>query len=161
MLRKTLRNALLIAAALSVGAMALSPNVAFAEKHPSRPYKATIEGLAVGFPCGVYAASGKAAHLGKITESGTYCAGEPVGPGLFPLSGEGTQVAANGDTLTYTFEEIVDFSTEPFTAFGIFTITGGTGRFAGATGGGTFTTVGMFLDEGLGLSIEFEGTIAY
>ena len=41
-----------------------------------------------------------------------------------------------------------DFNTVPFTAIGTFTITGGTGRFEGATGGGTFDTIGLFLDEG-------------
>ena len=162
MLSKLFGNVLLVAVTLSLAGMAPSPNVVITKK--PRPYKAKAEYLAVGFPCGVFEGSGKATHLGKITESGSYCAGEPVGPvgpGLFPLSGEATQVAANGDTLTYTFEEIVDFNTEPFTAIGIFNITGGTGRFAGATGGGTFFTEGVFLDEGLGLSIEYEGEITY
>ena len=85
------------------------------------PYKAMIEAVAEGFPMGVYGASGNASHLGRITESGSYTA-EFVGPGLAHNVGEGTQIAANGDTLT--FVEIVDFTVEPFSANGTFSITG-------------------------------------
>jgi hypothetical protein len=156
---KSFGNIVVIAIALFVGAMALTPNVAMAKE---RPYKATMEYLAMGFPDGIYAGSGNATHLGRTTESGSYTVVEFVGPGLAHLTGEGTQVAANGDTLSYTFDEIVDFNVEPFTAVGSFTITGGTGRFEGATGGGSFDTIGVFLRSGaLGLSIEYEGKIDY
>lgn len=155
---KSVCNVVLISTALFVGAMALNPRHATAVE---RPYNATIEALAVGFPSGVYCATGTATHLGLITEFGTYEVVGPAGPGLFFLTGEGTQIAANGDTISFTFDEIVDFNTEPFTAVGTFTITGGTGRFDGATGGGSFNTIGLFLAEGLGLSIEYEGTINY
>jgi len=155
---KSLYHVFLIAVVVSVGAMALTPSQAMAEK---RPYRAAIEALAVGFPSGVYDATGIATHLGKIIEFGTYEVVGPAGPGLFFLAGEGTQIAANGDALYFTFDEIVDFNVEPFTAEGTFTITGGTGRFEDATGGGTFNTVGQFLDEGLGLMIHYDGTIDY
>lgn len=153
---------LLVTATIFIGATAATHDASAAKELYSRPYKATIEGVADGFPCGIYSASGKATHLGKVVEFGSYCAGTPTELGLTPLVGEGTQVAENGDTLTYTFQELVDFSTDPFTAAGTFTITGGTGRFSGATGGGTFATTGTFLEGGrLGLSIEFDGTITY
>lgn len=156
---KSVCNVVRIGTALFVGAMTLGPNQA---KAGERPFKATIEALAVGDDqSGVYDSSGKAAHLGRITEYGTYQFIGSAGPGLFYLEGEGTQVAANGDTLSFTFDEIVDFTTVPFTAAGCFTVTGGTGRFEGATGGGTFDTIGLPLDEGLGLSIEYKGTIDY
>ena len=158
MLPRSARYLFVIATASSVSALGLTPNVALAK---DRPYKATIEALAVGFPSGVYNSSGKASHLGRITESGTYSVVEFVGPGLAHLMGEGTQIAANGDTLSFTFDEIVDFNVSPFEAVGTFTITGGTGRFEDATGGGSFNTSGVFLDEGLGLSIEYKGSIDY
>ncbi len=147
-----------IAVAVAVGAMASSPGHIMAGE---RPYRATIEAVAVGFPSGVYDASGKATHLGNITEFGTYQVVEPAGPGLFLLAGEGTQIASNGDTLSFTFVEIVDFNVAPFAAVGTFTITGGTGRFEDGTGGGSFETTGVFLDEGLGLSIRYDGNIDY
>ena len=154
---KSLDRVLVTAAALSVGTLAFSPSQAMAQQ---RPYRATIEALAVGFPSGVYFAPGNATHLGKITESGTYEVVGPAGPDQFFLTGEGTQVAANGDTFSFTFDEIVDFSVEPFTAQGSFTITGGTGRFEDAVGSGSFNTVGVFLDDvSLGLDIQYEGRI--
>ena len=112
-----------------------------------------IEAVAEGFPTGVYGASGNALHLDRVIESGSYNPGFVV-PGLAHNVVEGTQIAANGDTLSFTFDEIVDVNVEPFTGNGTFSITGGTGRFKGATGGGTFATLGEFLADGrLGLSI--------
>ncbi len=65
------------------------------------------------------------------------------GPGS-PASGSNMDTAANGDVLTTSFTGTVCQSastptsaTDQFT--GQFTITGGTGRFANATGGGTVT----------------------
>ncbi len=156
--RKSFGNVLLIAAVLSLGAVTSTPRMATAEE---RPYMAGVDLLAVGFPCGVYAGSGTATHLGAITESGSYCVLEFVGPGLARLAGEGTQTAANGDKLMFEFNEIANFNTVPFTAVGTFTITGGTGRFAGATGGGTFNTTGTVLEVGFALHINYTGTITY
>lgn len=152
-------NLRVIACALFFGAMTLISNVAVAGE---RPYKATIEALAVGFPAGTYQSSGIASGLGKITESGNYSFVQYVEPGIAYLQGAGSQVAANGDTLSFTFKEIVNFNVQPFVAAGIFTVTGGTGRFANATGGGTFSTSGVFRSAvELGLSIEYNGTINY
>jgi hypothetical protein len=90
---------------------------------------------------------GVALHLGKIITTDI---------GTFP-NGEGTVVAANGDLLT--------FASNNFT--GTMTITGGTGRFAGATGSltGAFTVVGtpVFGDGVVKTSVTWhlEGTITY
>jgi hypothetical protein len=131
------------------------------EQNPSVPFKATISAVAVGTPCGTYTADGNAAHLGAITEFGTYCIVGVLGPGVFQLAGEGTQVAANGDSVTFTFEEVVDLNANPLVGTATFTITGGTGRFANATGGGTFASTGTAVDQTFNLSIEYTGTIAY
>lgn len=148
-----------IAYAIFLGAMTLASNALIAGE---RPYKATIEALAYGFPAGTYQSSGIASGLGKITESGSYYFVQYVQPGIAYLEGNGTQVAANGDLLSFTFKEIVNFNVQPFVAAGLFTITGGTGRFANATGGGTFSTSGVFRSAvELGLSIEYNGTINY
>ena len=130
-------------------------------QNPSVPFKANITAVAVGSPCGTYTATGTAAHMGAITEFGSYCIVGVLGPGVFQLAGEGTQVAANGDTLTFTFEEVVDLSGSPLTGSATFNITGGTGRFAGATGGGTFASTGTVAGDTFDLGIEYTGTISY
>jgi hypothetical protein len=147
----------IIAIALFFGALTLAPTLAVAGE---RPFKATIEALAVGFPEGVYEAAGIGSGLGKITEAGTYRSVQYVRPGVSYLEGTGTQTATNGDTISFTFHEIVDFNVEPFTAASLFTITGGTEKFAKASGGGTFAASGTSVSEAeLALSIEFTGTI--
>lgn len=131
------------------------------ERNPPVPFSARISAVANGVPCGTYTATGTAAHLGAITETGTYCVVGEVSPGVLQLAGEGTQVAANGDTISFTFEEVVDLTTNPLTGAATFTITGGTGRFAGATGGGTFASTGTAEGTTFDLEIEYTGTIAY
>lgn len=85
---------------------------------------------------------------------GGYCA---------PASGPSTITAANGDTLSLQNSGTVcevgaTGSNVPHTFTGTFTITGGTGRFANATGSGT-TTGG---DDGSGNSnYSASGTISY
>jgi hypothetical protein len=147
----------LFVAAVSFGSGTF--NVAATEE---RPFKAEINGLAIGNPCGVVTdAVGTSAHFGAITQDGEYCGLGFVGPGLLHLVGQGSQTAANGDTITFTFDEIVDLNTVPFTADGTFVITGGTGRFTSATGGGTFHTVGLFMGDMFTLNIQYTGTITY
>lgn len=95
-------------------------------------------------------------HWGSATSNGAggYCA---------PADGTGTLTAANGDTLTQsetgTVCEVGATSlTAPHSFTGSFTDTGGTGRFATATGGGTITGG----DDGSGNSNYSEtGNISY
>jgi hypothetical protein len=165
MLWMSFRNVLLVAAAVSFGTLTLTLNADTVEE--TRPYFATADYVAIGSPTGVLTGFGEATHLGRFTESASYiadcdCEGDPEGE--VHLLGEATQVAANGDTLTYTFDETVDFSTYPFTAFGYFTITGGTGKYEGATGGGVIFTEGIFLNEAgdsFGLSTHYVGEISF
>jgi hypothetical protein len=63
--------------------------------------------------------------------------------------------AANGDELRLDFEGAF---TSPTTAEGTYTLTGGTGRFRGATGGATFEA---FTPDGVHVAATFEGTIRY
>jgi len=90
---------------------------------------------------------GVASHFGRVVTADT---------GTFP-NGGGTIVAANGDLVT--------FVSNNFT--GTMTITGGTGRFTGASGSltGLFTPAGAPLIEGgfvkTSVTWRFEGTITY
>ncbi len=55
----------------------------------------------------------------------------------------------------------MDLSGNPLTGAATFTITGGTGRFAGATGGGTFASTGTAAGDTFDLGIEYTGAISY
>jgi hypothetical protein len=72
---------------------------------------------------------GEATHLGHFTLTANADVDTSLPGG--PASGEWTLTAANGDTLSVHF---VALGIDPTHGRGDFTIVGGTGRFAGATG---------------------------
>jgi hypothetical protein len=80
--------------------------------------------------------TGQVTHLGKAGQEGSLTLEEPVAPGVFPGSGSVTMTAANGDTLTFDFFGCLNAATGE--GIGTFKFTGGTGRFANASGCGTF-----------------------
>src|SRR5580765_8256651 len=59
-------------------------------------------------------------------------------------TGSGSLVGANGDQIDVKIE--TEFDPELFGQVGTFVITGGTGRFAGASGGGAFVALVTALD---------------
>lgn len=93
---------------------------------------------------------GNASHLGDLEGIAivSYVQISEDPPIFVPASAEITLVAANGDELYMETG-----------AFG-YVITGGTGRFDGATGDGEFETTVKDLEEGL-VEIEWNGTIDY
>ena len=80
-----------------------------------------------------YRGTGHATHLGLFTADVSVF---PNGDGTFSLTGVFT--AADGDQILFIGEG--EF-TSPTSAMGTATITGGTGRFEGATGGADFMDV--------------------
>lgn len=104
-------------------------------------------------------------HLGKVEVAVTHCSWM-TGPttGVYDYS-DVVITAANGDTLTVEHSgtwELTEFGPDgPTTSVvhGTWTITGGTGRFAGATGSGTMSGV----DDLVGgiMSSRWDGVIAY
>ena len=78
--------------------------------------------------------TGNATHTGQLTDDQSHCA-DPSS--LAFTDGIFTLTAANGDQIRGTyFGEFVPLDAPLFNIDGHFTITGGTGRFAGSTGGG-------------------------
>lgn len=103
-----------------------------------RPFSLTGAGTLTD---GIINASGRATHLGLFTETGelTFIP-DPNNPNLILASGPVVFTAANGDTLEGRLEDgVLDVTTG--IATGVFRFTGGTGRFAGASGTGDFVVI--------------------
>ena len=102
--------------------------------------------------------TGHATHLGRLTGDQSNCAA-PLGTTFAITDGEFTLTAANGDQIVGTyFGELVPLAPPLFSIDGPFTITGGTGRFTGATGGGDVSGV-QNLATG-DATISFVGTVS-
>jgi hypothetical protein len=108
------------------------------------PFKATGSGTVSGAGRTTFAGTVQASHLGRGTFSGIEFT--PLFPPLCssgsgtPTSGSNALTAANGDVLQTEFSGTVCQSapfTDAFDLTATYTITGGTGRFANATGTGT------------------------
>lgn len=100
----------------------------------------------------------KATHVGtsSLTQNGCVeISNAPAGP--FQAIGEATITSANGDEVHYTYEGTV----HPFPDFGAdvdVTIIGGTGRFAGASGGFSASSTGSVFE--FPVVYPFSGTIS-
>jgi hypothetical protein len=101
--------------------------------------KAVVTSLAPGAPCSGLrvdiVSEGQGTYVGLHTSIQHHCINPPS---LAFTDGEFTITAADGDQLSGTyFGELVPIAPPIFAINGNFTFTGGTGRFEGATGGGT------------------------
>lgn len=141
------------AAAGAQGAPALSPTAV------SVPFTGRLEGtqtvtpLEPPFALVEGEATGHATHLGRFTVEFPHTVNFATASG----AGTYTFTAANGDTLTATFTGQAQLGTVTSIVEQA-TITGGTGRFAGATGG--FTARRLF-DPSTGTTTgSLEGTIS-
>lgn len=137
-----------IALLLSIGILAVGEPLSQAAG--LRPFKATInanwDNIYFALPVELgglgqasFAGGGQVSHLGRSTQTGTLSLGFPNEQGLFPGFGTVTTRAANGDLLVFDYEGILSPATGE--GIGTFTFTGGTGRFANATGSGTFAAI--------------------
>lgn len=90
--------------------------------------------------CAAETGTGNATHMGKSSESFTAVVSLPISAtGCTPESSSGTLTAANGDEVFVTASgTFCQTSVSSATDTGTFQVTGGTGRFVGATGGGAY-----------------------
>jgi hypothetical protein len=127
---------------LTVGA--LSPAAALGgAKGTDRPLsgKGTSTTTVNATGTGTSDGTGHLSHLGKFTVHLVATSGTLTGPNTFTGAGTGTTVAANGDKLFSTVTVTGTFtSTTTSEATTVNTITGGTGRFADASGTITITS---------------------
>ena len=94
--------------------------------------------------------------VGRATHLGSFFREELIhfNPVAGTLNGTVTFTAANGDQL---FGIVAGGFVSPTTAAGTYTFTGGTGRFANATGDADFT---LTTPDGVNFIVEFEGTVS-
>jgi hypothetical protein len=105
--------------------------------------------------------TGQMSHLGRVTTTGSQCTQidqTDVNRGTF-TDGRFTWTAANGDTLTTTHSGSYAIRGGVSYIQGEEIVTGGTGRFAGASGTLDFTAEQVFPD-GL-LYLTYAGSITY
>jgi hypothetical protein len=104
---------------------------------------------------------GNGTHLGRYSEHNTHCAYATGMTTGFFNEGLSTITAANGDTLTLSYEGtwVLDLAAGTSIVTEEWTITGGSGRFLHASGSGTLDLV-QSLATGAGTG-HMIGTIAY
>jgi len=120
------------------------------------PFRGNAEGAIANVspdPDGVVltvVAQGNATLLGRFTREETVLFNPLTGT----LTGAIVFTAANGDQLSGT---VVGGFISPTAAAGTYTFTGGTGRFANATGGAAFA---ISTPDGVHFTVEFKGTLS-
>jgi hypothetical protein len=155
MSRLPIHNALCLVAVLAAGCERAGPIEPGAELHVAHaaggasaaqadkqvPFRGTFtytDVLAPGGRCPTLTdeirGTGYATHLGRFTTVQSHCVAPPS---LAFTDGRYSFTAANGDQMRGTYSGVlVPLAPPVYAVDGRWTITGGTGRFAGATGGG-------------------------
>ena len=125
--------------------------------------EATWDNVFDGFEPGgaTFVGGGPVTHMGKTKQTGIlFLSPIPNDNGLYPGYGSVTITAANGDKLKFEYEGLLNPITGEGT--GTFTFTGGTGRFANATGSGTFdASIDVSLPDDQPMTVILNGKINY
>jgi hypothetical protein len=153
------------AAVLLASGLGLLPARASAEE---RPFNARMSGNAslslTDDPCVLRndeTVAGEATHLGTFTWVSVEFANFCTVPDGVAVTGSFTMTAANGDELSGGYTTIGLFDVDGnLIIHGVYEFTGGSGRFANASGSGDLDAIG-FLTEGLPVEGSMDGTIDY
>jgi hypothetical protein len=121
------------------------------ESH-SRPFKATI---CYSFVSGWTSGVGNATHLGFLTTLSSYTDIKDGGDNVTGTNGHDVFTAADGSELIMDWSAVLNAD---FTEDGTFVFSGGTGRFEGATGGGTLHA---YATPEYDIVLTMTGTIVY
>jgi hypothetical protein len=159
---------LLFLSGLVLALVVMSPAAAMgAAKGTDRPLTGTLTStttVSLITLTGTIVSSGDLSHFGAVTDSQD-AQFALVGPNGFGWTGTETIVAANGDKLFTTVSGAGTLG-PPIQSTAVHTITGGTGRFADASG--TFTTTATSTSVSIVGSVETvtspiaaKGTISY
>ena len=152
-IRRPLFFAVVVASAVALTSIAVS---AVAAETPFKGRVNAVETGTVVFPTRFLdrEGTGNATHLGRYTEHVTMVINIPT----LSSTGAATFTAANGDTLLATVAgQATRTSPTTLSIVEVYTITGGTGRFADATGSFTLTST---VEQTTGVSSgKFSGTI--
>jgi hypothetical protein len=132
---------------LGLTLVATTATPAQAAKGPVKTYRERVVGTIISTSQNVTSTAGRinGTPIARGTTSGMQSAGTtppPCSVGSSPASGTSTLVAYDGDNLYSSFtgsvcESQSTSNSGTYTLTGTFTIDGGTGKFAGATGSGT------------------------
>ncbi len=140
---------MLVGMLIATAAIGIAANPASAAGTHQIPFNASYSGTAAftSATTARFAGTGIASYLGRGTNENHITVSGPAScPGGFANINVETLTAANGDTLVLTGDHDQGCPTGPNAVHGTgdWTVTGGTGRFAGATGQGTFDGVADF-----------------
>jgi len=159
----TRKRLMLVVMLMALAAIGIGGNSASAGADHQVPFKGSYSGAAAftSATTALFTGTGIASPLGRGTnENHIAVSGAASCPGGFANINVETLTAANGDTLVLTGDHDQACPTGPNAVHGtgLWIVTGGTGRFAGATGQGTFDGVADF-NQGT-FSFQLTGTIS-
>ena len=159
----TWRRHTLVVMLIAIGTIGIAANPASAASTHQVPFHASFSGTAAftSATTALLTGIGHASHLGRSTNVNHITVSGPAScPGGFTNINIETLTAANGDTLVLTgdHDQACPTGPTPSTGLAIWTVTGGTGRFAGATGRG-LSDGGAYFNQGT-FSFQLTGTIS-
>jgi hypothetical protein len=132
------------------------------------PFKGSFNGTSTVAPgrCAVLtnaiSGTGQITHLGRFTTAQSHCIDPTGADPLAFTNGIFTFTAANGDTIfgTYSGDLVPTATPGLFQVDGVFTIEGGTGRFANASGGGEASGETNLADPAGPATVILDGSIS-
>jgi hypothetical protein len=98
--------------------------------------------------------------MGRTKQVGTLVLDQAIAPNIYPGSGSVTITAEDGDKLTFVYGGLLDANDG--VGSGTFIFTGGTGKFAHATGGGIFyAEIDLSVPTNQPMTVDLDGRIKF